>query len=54
LPFIDKNGGVNRKPLGDAGPKVLALVVEKIRPINGSILTLPTVNNHIGVLEITN
>ena len=52
--IIDKNGGVNRKALGDAGPKVLALAVEKIRPINDSVLILPTVNDHVGILEITN
>jgi len=52
--IIDKNGGVNRKALGDVGPKVFALAVEKIRPINDSVLILPTVNDHVGVLEITN
>ncbi len=52
--IIDKNGAVTNNVLSDVSSKILALAVEKIRPINDSVLMLPTVNDHIGILEITN
>jgi hypothetical protein len=52
--IIDRNGTVTRKELSDASFKMLRLAVEKIRPINDSVLMLPTFNNRMGILKIAN
>ena len=52
--IIDKNGTVSKKVFSDVTSKILSLAIEKIKPINASVLMLPTVGDHVGILEIKN
>ena len=51
---MQPEGELSTRGLLNVSSKILALAVEKIRPINDSVLMLPTVDNYMGILKITN